>query len=112
MKLGLLAKMILFILVPAVLGLILTAGVSYKMSESIMREQLKSDMAAIVQAQAVGMHAVATGLKDSLGIVAQGNRIAQYIELYENRVPNVLSSPEALAVDHALTEWFFRVFRG
>ena len=44
MRLGLLTKMILFILVPAVLGLVLLAGISYKMSENTLREQIDTDM--------------------------------------------------------------------
>ena len=105
MKFGLLSKMVLFIFVPAVLGLILITGISYKMSEDVMREQLRSDMSEIVQAQAVGLHAVATGLQDSLGIVAQGNRLAQYTALYETGDPNALRSDEALAVDDALADF-------
>ena len=105
MKLGLLAKMILFILVPAVLGLMLLAGVSYKMSEKILREQIETDMKTVLQTQASGIHAVLMGLKDSLGIVSQNNRITQYITLYNAGEPDVLSSPQAAAVDAALSEF-------
>ena len=105
MKFGLLTKMILFIFVPTVLGLILIAGTCYKMSEAVMREQLRSDMTEIVQTQAVGLHAVATGLQDALNIVAKGDRLAQYITLYEAGESNVLRSSEALAVDDALADF-------
>ncbi|MFT4302643.1 MAG: methyl-accepting chemotaxis protein [Desulfovibrio sp.] len=105
MKLGLLAKMILFILVPAVLGLMLLAGVSYKMSEKILREQIETDMKIVLQTQASGIHAVLMGLKDSLGIVAQNNRITQYINRYSTGEAEALSSPQALAADTALQEF-------
>lgn len=105
MKLGLLAKMILFILVPAVLGLMLLAGVSYKMSENILREQIETDMKTVLQTQASGIHAVLMGLKESLGIVSQNNRITQYIFLYNSGEPDALSSPQAAAVDDALREF-------
>ena len=104
MKFGLLSKMILFIFVPAVLGLILITGISYKMSEDVMRQQLRSDMAQIVQTQAVGLQAVVTGLQDSLGIIAQDNRLARYSALYEAEPgnPEVLRSREALDADDVL----------
>ena len=102
MRFGLLPKMIAFIFGPAVLGLILVAGVSYKMSEAILRQQLRDDMTQIVETQAVGLHAVVDGLRDTLAIVAQGQRLSQYIELFEAEGIDVLQSKEARAVDHAL----------
>ena len=48
MKRGLMTKMILFILVPAILGLVLLAGMSYKMSEKILRTQIETDMTTVL----------------------------------------------------------------
>lgn len=105
MRLGLLTKMILFILVPAVLGLVLLAGISYRMSENTLREQIDTDMKLVLQTQASGIHAVIMGLQDSLGIVSQNNRITQYLNLYNSGDPDLLSSPQAVAVDNALREF-------
>ncbi len=105
MKRGLMTKMILFILVPAILGLVLLAGMSYKMSEKILRSQIETDMTTVLQTQASGIHAVIMGLRDSLAIVSQNNRVTQYINLYNTGASDVLSSPQAAAVDNALREF-------
>ena len=105
MKRGLMTKMILFILVPAILGLVLLAGMSYNMSEKILRTQIETDMTTVLQTQASGIHAVIMGLKDSLAIISHNNRIAQYITIYNNGAPDALSSPQAAAVDNALREF-------
>ena len=105
MRLGLLTKMILFILVPAVLGLVLLAGISYRMSENTLREQIDTDMKLVLQTQASGIHAVIMGLQDSLGIVSQNNRITQYLNLYSTGDPDLFTSPQAVAVDNALREF-------
>ena len=91
MKRGLMTKMILFILVPAILGLVLLAGMSYKMSEKILRSQIETDMTTVLQTQASGIHAVIMGLRDSLAIVSQNNRVTQYINLYNTGAPAMLS---------------------
>ena len=49
MKLGLLSKMLLSILTPAIAGLLLVAGVSYKMSEDMLREQIINDARALLR---------------------------------------------------------------
>lgn len=105
MRRGLMTKMILFILVPAILGLVLLAGMSYKMSEKILRTQIETDMKMVLQTQASGIHAVIMGLRDSLAIVSQNNRITQFLNLYNSGAPDALSSPQAVAVDNALNEF-------
>ena len=49
MKIGLLGKMLLSILTPAIAGLLLVAGVSYKISESNLREQIINDARALLR---------------------------------------------------------------
>ena len=51
MKLGLLSKMLLSILTPAIAGLLLVAGVSYKMSEEMLLEQIINDARALCVAK-------------------------------------------------------------
>ena len=59
MKMGLLSKMLLSILTPAIAGLLLVAGVSYKMSEDMLREQITTDARALLRCQTIGLHAMA-----------------------------------------------------
>jgi hypothetical protein len=66
MKIRLLARMGLSILTPAILGLVLVAGVSYKMSEEMLREQIRTDLTALLECQRIGLNAVFEGLEGSL----------------------------------------------
>ena len=75
MKMGLLSKMLLSILTPAIAGLLLVAGVSYKISESNLREQIINDARALLRCQSIGLHAMLTVMEESLSMVAADNRI-------------------------------------
>ena len=66
MKLGLLAKMSLYILIPSLVGLGLVAGVSHQMSENALRKQTRQDIAAILKGQEVGLNAVFQSMKEAL----------------------------------------------
>ena len=48
----------LSILTPAIVGLMLVAGVCYKMSEEMLREQIATDMTALLECQSIGLDAV------------------------------------------------------
>ena len=104
-RFGLLAKMLLFILVPSVLGLVLISGLTYKMSESALSDQIQTDSKLLLQSSSTGMHAVTMGMMGSLKILAQNNRIGRYLELYNSGSGDALTSPEAAGADAALTEF-------
>ena len=70
MKLGLLSKMLLSILTPAIAGLLLVAGVSYKMSEDMLREQIINDARALLRCQTIGLQAMLKVMEESLSMVA------------------------------------------
>ena len=81
MKLGLLAKMGISILTPAIVGLMLVAGVCYKMSEEILREQIATDMNALLECQSIGLDAVFSGIEQGL----QTMNILLYLGLLKAR---------------------------
>ena len=54
MKLRLLTKMILFILLPAIIGLMLVSGIGYYQSSNILVSQLQGNMQLVVQTQTSG----------------------------------------------------------
>ena len=75
MKVGLLARMGLSILTPAIVGLMLVAGVCYKMSEEMLREQIATDMSALLESQSIGLDAVFNGLEQGLKTMTENQRI-------------------------------------
>ena len=58
MKLRLLTKMILFILLPAIIGLMLVSGIGYYQSSNILVSQLQGNMQLVVQTQTSGLETV------------------------------------------------------
>ena len=82
MKLGLLAKMSLYILIPSLVGLGLVAGVSHQMSENALRKQTRQDIAAILKGQEVGLNAVFQSMKEALAQIAENRRLRLYLESY------------------------------
>ena len=66
MKLGLLGKMLLFILIPVLLGTAILSGISYYMGDTMIREQIDSDSKIVLDTAGTGMDAVFTGLREGL----------------------------------------------
>lgn len=66
MKMRLQTKMLLFILIPAIVGQLLVAAVSYRVSQETLREQVWQDGAALLQSQRVALAAVIKGLRGGL----------------------------------------------
>ena len=91
MKIGLLGKMLLSILTPAIAGLLLVAGVSYKISESNLREQIINDARALLRCQSIGLHAMLTVMEESLSMVAADNRIILYLDAVNDKMPEVMT---------------------
>ena len=91
MKIGLLGKMLLSILTPAIAGLLLVAGVSYKISESNLREQIINDAKALLRCQSIGLHAMLTVMEESLSMVAADNRIILYLDAVNDKMPEVMT---------------------
>ena len=91
MKIGLLGKMLLSILTPAIAGLLLVAGVSYKISESNLREQIINDARALLRCQSIGLHAMLTVMEESLSMVAADNRVILYLDAVNDKMPEVMT---------------------
>ena len=102
MRLGLLSKMLLSILTPAIAGLLLNAGVSYKMSEENLREQIRSDARSLLNSQAIGLHAVLSGMAESLSMVAADKRVNLYLDSVNDKMPEVMTRTMAADADAAL----------
>ncbi|SDF85747.1 methyl-accepting chemotaxis protein [Desulfovibrio legallii] len=102
MKIGLLKKMSLGILLPAIAGLLLVAGVSYKMAEEALRAQIRTDMSALLESQSIGLNGVFLGLTESLKTLSENQRISDYIDAYERGDADVLHGNLAQRADKAL----------
>ena len=102
MKIGLLARMGLSILTPAIVGLMLVAGVCYKMSEEMLREQIATDMGALLECQSIGLEAVFTGLEQGLKTMTENQRIQDQVLAYTEGRPGVFEGPLFNRADRAL----------
>ncbi|HZF61066.1 MAG TPA: methyl-accepting chemotaxis protein [Desulfovibrio sp.] len=102
MKLGLLAKMGISILTPAIVGLMLVAGVCYKMSEEILREQIATDMDALLECQSIGLDAVFTGIEQSLQTMTENQRIQDQVLAYTEGRSGIFEGPLFTRADRAL----------
>jgi len=102
-KIGLLKKILLGILLPAIAGLLLVAGVSYKMAEQALRGQIRTDMTALLESQSIGLNGVFLGLTESLKTLSENQRISDYIDAYERGDdPDLLQGRLAQRTDQAL----------
>ena len=102
MKMRLLSKMLLSILTPAIAGLLLVAGVSYQMSENILREQIRNDASALLRCQAIGLHAMLQIMEEALSMVAADNRVTLYLDAVNDKMPEVMTQTMATDADAAL----------
>lgn len=76
----LMGRMMSFILSPAVIGLMLLSAVGYWMAGGMVREQIRGDAAAILDAEAVGMEAVFRGLSEAMIPFTKNNRLRTLAE--------------------------------
>ncbi|MGV7004376.1 methyl-accepting chemotaxis protein [Desulfovibrio sp. QI0442] len=102
MKLGLLAKMGISILTPAIVGLMLVAGVCYKMSEEILREQIATDMSALLECQSIGLDAVFSGIEQGLQTMTENQRIKDQVEAYSRNKSDAFEGSLFTRADQAL----------
>ncbi|WP_308583590.1 methyl-accepting chemotaxis protein [uncultured Desulfovibrio sp.] len=102
MKLGLLAKMGISILTPAIVGLMLVAGVCYKMSEEILREQIATDMNALLECQSIGLDAVFSGIEQGLQTMTENQRIKDQVEAYSRNKSDAFEGALFTRADQAL----------
>ena len=105
MKLGLLSKMLLSILTPAIAGLLLVAGVSYKMSEEMLREQIINDARALLRCQTIGLQAMLKVMEESLSMVAADNRVILYLDAVNDKMPEVMTRTLFKDADDALNSF-------
>ncbi|MBO5490748.1 MAG: methyl-accepting chemotaxis protein, partial [Desulfovibrio sp.] len=79
----LMGRMMSFILSPAVIGLMLLSAVGYWMAGGMVREQIRGDAAAILDAEAVGMEAVFRGLSEAMIPFTKNNRLRTLAESWD-----------------------------
>ena len=92
----------LSILTPAIVGLMLVAGVCYKMSEEMLREQIATDMGALLECQSIGLEAVFNGLEQGLKTMTENQRIRDQVLAYTEGRPGVFEGPLFSRADRAL----------
>ena len=96
MKLRLLSKMLLSILTPAIAGLLLVAGASYKMSEDMLREQIRNDAVALLRCQSIGLHAMLKVMEESLSMITVDTRVLNYLDAVNNKNLSINNFPISL----------------
>jgi len=92
----------LSILTPAIVGLMLVAGVCYKISEEMLREQIATDMTALLECQTIGLDAVFSGVEQGLQTMTENQRIKDQAEAYAEGKAEALEGPLFTRADHAL----------
>ncbi|QCC86278.1 methyl-accepting chemotaxis protein [Desulfovibrio desulfuricans] len=102
MKMRLLSKMLLYILTPAIAGLLLLAGVSYQMSEDILRDQIRNDARSLLRCQTIGLHAMLQVMEEALSMVAADNRVKLYLDSVNDKMPEVMTRTMYADADAAL----------
>ena len=90
------------ILTPAIVGLMLVAGVSYKLSEEMLREQIATDMTALLECQSIGLDAVFTGIEQGLQTMTENQRIKDQIKAYDEGGAGALQGSLFERADQAL----------
>ena len=105
MKMGLLSKMLLSILIPAIAGLLLVAGVSYKMSEDMLRAQIRNDAAALLRCQTIALHAILQIMEEALSMVAADKRVTLYLDSVNDKVPEAITRTMFADADAALNNF-------
>ena len=92
----------LSILTPAIVGLMLVAGVCYKMSEEMLREQIATDMTALLECQTIGLDAVFSGVEQGLQTMTENQRIKDQVQAYTEGKAEALEGSLFTRADHAL----------
>lgn len=79
MKMKLFGKLMVFILVPAMLGIALLAGVAVKIAEESLEHQIFEDMDLLVQSQSRELASVLQVLRGATDTMSESNRIVVYL---------------------------------
>ncbi len=87
MKLRLLTKMILFILLPAIIGLMLVSGIGYYQSSNILVSQLQGNMQLVVQTQTSGLETVYNTLNTIQDMLHDSSAVSALREARDNGAP-------------------------
>lgn len=92
---GLMQKMLIVVLLPAIIGLLLVAGLSYRMSENTLRQQIRQDVLTLLDNQEISLHAVFEGLQETLSLLAENNRINAFLDAHNTGLPQEELSPSS-----------------
>ena len=87
MKMRLLAKMLLFVLVPALIGLVVVAAVNYGASRNVLRSQLMADLDSMTDLQLSELRTASALLRGVLRSTTDVPQIVAYLEARANGAP-------------------------
>ena len=107
MKLGLLAKMLLLILVPVLVGTIALTGISYYMGDEMIRKQIDSDSRVVIDTAATGIDAVFTGLHEGILPITLNRRLVDLMTAYAESGPTG-PTPTQLEAGHEIAQNFVK----
>ena len=79
-------KMTLTILCPALIGLIILGGVSYRNASSALMEQIENDIPTLLVAQEIGTEMLFRTLRQGMEMPAQNIRILETLRFYANGI--------------------------
>lgn len=83
MKLKLQGRMILFILVPALLGLCVLAGMGYSSSARAIYNQINKDAPVVLDTLKIGIDNFFTTLRQGMYMPVENQRITYFLEAHE-----------------------------
>ena len=105
MKIGLLGKMLASILLPAIIGLLLVSGFSYRQSEQTLRQQSRNDILTMLDMQAVGLQALFGGLEDALGMLSTYQRVNGLLRAYSQHADEAQLEKASSIADSAFKDF-------
>lgn len=91
MKLKLLAKMLMLILIPVLIGTATLATVSYFTGDTLIREQIDMDIKITLDTASTGLNAVFTGLKEVLYPINDSVRLVDLALAYDTGGMNAVT---------------------
>lgn len=102
MRLKLFAKMMLFILVPAVLGIALLAGISNNLAKESLEKQISADMLLLVDSQKNELSNVVMSLRGATDTLSEVMRIVHYLRAVNDNLPPAVIQDLLKGVDNSI----------
>ncbi|MCR4666224.1 MAG: methyl-accepting chemotaxis protein [Desulfovibrio sp.] len=100
----LMGQMMLFILLPAVVGLMLLSAIGYWMAGGLVQNQIRYDVSAVIDSESVGLEAVFQGLDEALLPFTENRRVRTLAKAWNDASPEVRAAGVRALDESILTQ--------